>query len=222
MVPRSEHLTGVYDEILPAIDETKICIDMSTVDPSVSVATAKRVEARGGRFADCPVVKSKPAAIAGTLGIYAGCSEALFEEIRPILLYMGCNVKRMGDVGSGITMKICHNALVAQIQNGVNETLALACKCGISPGDFAEAISYGGGQNFYLDGQWRNLAAENWETAFSMENMHKDLGICMALSEEKGFPMPGAANAKAVYDEGIQKGLGKLDFRATYKIVKER
>ena len=56
MVPKSEHLTGVYDEILPAIDASKICIDMSTVDPAVSVATAKRVSARGGRFADCPVV----------------------------------------------------------------------------------------------------------------------------------------------------------------------
>ena len=220
MVPKSAHLTAVYDEILPAIDQTKICVDMSTVDPAVSVATAARVAERGGRFADCPVVKSKPAAIAGTLGIYVGCEGSLFPEILPVLRYMGENVKYMGKNGSGITMKICHNALVAQIQNGVNETLCLAERCGISIADFAEAISYGGGQNFYLDGQWKNLEARNWTTAFSLENMHKDLGICMALSEEQGLPMPGAANAKAVYDRGMEAGLGKLDFRTTYRVVK--
>ena len=220
MVPRSEHLRSVYAEILPVLEAGKICIDMSTIDPSVSVEVSGQVKAKGAQFADCPVVKSKPAAIAGTLGIYAGCDEALFPVIRPILLYMGSNVIRMGKNGMGLVMKICHNALVASIQNGVNETLGLAQKFGIDVEDFATAISYGGGQNFYLDGQWQNLRDENWTTAFSLENMHKDLGIAARLSEETGFAMPGVANCKAVYDKGMEAGLGKLDFRTTFKVVK--
>ena len=59
---------------------------------------------------------------------------------------------------------------LAVIQNGVNETLALAGKFGIAPRDFAEAVSYGGAQNFYLDSQWQNLEADNWTTAFSLAN----------------------------------------------------
>lgn len=220
MVPRSEHLRAVYDEILPLINSKKICIDMSTVDPSVSVEIAEMVTARGGCFADAPVVKSKPAAISGTLGIYVGCEASLFDRILPILSYMGSNVIHMGDNGKGLVMKICHNALVAQIQNGVNETLSLASSFGIGPERFAEAISYGGGQNFYLDGQWKNLRDENWTTAFSLENMHKDLGICQRLSRESGVQMPGMENAKHIYDKGIAAGIGKEDFRATYKIVK--
>ena len=222
MVPKSEHLTAVYDEILPVFGPGKIGIDMSTIDPSVSMATAEKVKATGAQFADCPVVKSKPAAINGTLGVLVGCDEDLYETIRPILLYMGCNVKRMGENGSGITMKICHNCLVGQIQNGVNETLALAGKFGIAPKDFAEAVSYGGAQNFYLDSQWQNLEADNWTTAFSLANEHKDLGICLKLAEEVGLPMPGAANAKAVFDYGMEHGMGAMDFRTTYKIVRER
>ena len=31
--------------------------------------------------------------------------------------------------------------------------------------------------------------------------------------------MPGLANCKAVYDKGMALGLGKEDWRATYKIV---
>ena len=220
MVPKSEHVKAVYSEILPFIDGSKICIDMSTIDPSVSVEVANQVKAKGAQFADAPVVKSKPAAINGTLGVLVGCDEALFPVIEPILKYMGCNVIRMGENGKGLVMKICHNTLVAQIQNGVNETIALAQKMGISIEDYATAISYGGGQNFYLDGQWKNLQDENWTTAFSLENEHKDLGICQRLSKEADFPMPGMENAKAVYDKGIEVGIGKEDWRATYKIVR--
>lgn len=219
MVPKSEHSRTVYEEILPVLKKGKICIDMSTIDPDVSVEISKLVKNTGADFADAPVVKSRPAAESGTLGIYVGSQEDTFEKIRPILAYMGSNIIRMGKNGMGLVMKICHNTLVAQIQNGVNETLALARKEGISVDDFAAAISYGGGQNFYLDGQAQNIKNENWTTAFSLENMHKDLGICERLSKESGFAMPGMENAKRVYDEGMKKGLGKEDFRATYKVV---
>ena len=220
MVPKSEHVKAVYTELLPFIDDTKICIDMSTIDPSVSVEVSKMVKAKGAQFADAPVVKSKPAAIAGTLGVLVGCDEELYPVIKPILEYMGCNVIRMGENGKGLVMKVCHNTLVAEIQNGVNETIALAQKMGISIEDYATAISYGGGQNFYLDGQWKNLQDENWTTAFSLENEHKDLGICQRLSAEAEFPMPGMENAKAVYDKGMEVGIGKEDWRSTYKVVR--
>ena len=222
MVPKSEHSRAVYQELLPYLGEGKLCIDMSTIDPDVSVEISKFVKETGADFVDAPVVKSKPAAISGTLGIYVGGTEEAYEKARPILAYMGNNIIRMGDNGMGLVMKICHNTLVAQIQNGVNETLALAQKCGISVDDFATAISYGGGQNFYLDGQAQNIKNRNWTTAFSLENMHKDLGICQRLSQSKGFPMPGMENAKSVYDKGIEEGIGKEDFRATYKIVEAR
>ena len=89
--------------------------------------------------------------------------------MRPILLYMGEHVKHMGENGKGLVMKICHNALVSQIQNGVNETLALAARNGISVMDYAEAVSYGGGQNFYLDSKKGPIEEEDYTTAFSVE-----------------------------------------------------
>lgn len=220
MVPKSEHSRSLYEGIVDVLDETKTCIDMSTIDPSVSVAISEMVKKTGAKFIDAPVVKSKPAAIAGTLGIYVGGEEETYEAMRPILLYMGENVIRMGDNGKGLVMKICHNALVSQIQNGVNETISLAQANGISIPEYAKAISYGGGQNFYLDGQAPKLDAEDYTTAFSIENMAKDVNICVGLAKECGVNMPGEENAQRVYQTALDQGMGKEDFRATIKVVR--
>lgn len=220
MVPKSEHSMSVYKGILSALDATKTCIDMSTIDPSVSVEISEMVKATGAAFMDAPVVKSKPAAIAGTLGIYMGGDEATCEAMKPILAYMGCNIIRMGGNGAGLVMKICHNALATQIQNGVNETLSLAQLYGVKTEDFATAVNYGGAQNFYLDGQWKNLDTENYTTAFSLANAYKDVNICMNMAKEKGLEMPGEANVLKVYQKGMDSGIGGEDWRATFKMVR--
>lgn len=222
MVSRSEDSQSVYETILPVLNNSKLCIDMSTIDPGVSRAIAVAVKKTGAEFIDAPVVKSRPAAEAGTLGIYVGGSQAAYEKALPILSYMGVNIKRMGNNGAGLVMKICHNALVSQIQNGVNETVLLAKKNGIAVADYAEAISYGGGQNAYLDTKKSVLAAEDFTTAFSVENMAKDVGIALRLAEESGIRMGGEENVREIYTSALELGYGKADFSATIKAVEVR
>ena len=43
MVPKSEHSRSVYEEVSKVTDSSKICIDMSTIDPSVSVEISKMI-----------------------------------------------------------------------------------------------------------------------------------------------------------------------------------
>ena len=147
MLPRSEDSLSVYKEILPAVNATKICIDMSTIDPSVSLKISVMIQAHGGHFLDAPVVKSKAAAVLGNIGIYVGGEKEIYFQVKPILQYMGSNVLYMGSSGKGIGMKICQTTLLAQIQNGVNEALAMAVKQGIDVDRFTADLSFGGGQN---------------------------------------------------------------------------
>lgn len=221
MIPTGRHVKEAYREMLPALGEGKICIDMSTIEPWVSVEVAGEVKKTGAQFADCPVVRSKADAIKGTLGVLAGCEEKLFPVIEPILSYMGCKVIYMGGNGKGLYAKICHNTLVAQIQNGVNETLLLAQKFGISIDNFADAVAAGGANNSYMAVQRDKLKNEDWTTAFSMENMYKDISICNVIAENENFPMPGMKAAREALGKGVEKGWAKEDFRKTYLIVKE-
>ena len=220
MVPTSKNVSDLYNELLPYITEGMICIDMSTIDPSVSVEVSKEVKAKGAQFADAPVVKSKAAAIEGTLGVLVGCEESLYPEIEPILRYMGTTVIHMGENGKGLVMKICQNTLVGEIQNGVNETLLMALHYGISIDNFAAAVAAGGANCAYMAVQKDKLKNEDYSVAFSFENMNKDIHICERMAADAGMEMPGMQNVKRVFEKGMSAGLAKEDFRATYKVVR--
>lgn len=222
MVPKNEHVEAVYAQLLPQVKAGQILVDMSTISPQVSRKIAEQVRAKGGFMLDAPVVKSRPAAIAGELGIYVGGEEAAFKQVQPYLAMMGSNVLHLGENGNGLVMKLCHNALVAQIQNGVNETMALAQKAaGISPLQFAKAISIGGGQNFYLDGKATAIEKRDFTTAFSVENMDKDIHLAGALAGQLDMELPGIDLARQRYEQAIEKGLGKKDFSATYLLQEQ-
>jgi 3-hydroxyisobutyrate dehydrogenase len=220
MVPKTEHVQAVYQELLPSVKESKVYVDMSTIDPTASANLAKEVKALGGEMVDAPVVKSQPAAVAGTLGIYVGGDEETFKKVLPLLECLGENVIHLGKNGNGLVMKLCHNSLVAQIQNGVNETMALAKKTAdIDPLTYVKAISYGGGQNFYLDGKGPKIAEGDFKTAFSVENMNKDVHLTADLAKEVGSTTPGIDLVVSRYEEAMDKGYGKKDFSATYLLM---
>lgn len=221
MVPKNEHVMSVYQEAMPFVRKGQIFVEMSTISPSVSSNIALQIESKGADMLDCPVVKSQPAAISGTLGIYVGGKEDVYAKVKDILSCMGCNIIHMGGHGAGLTMKILHNALVGQIQNGVNEVMSIASKLGIDLNDFVTAISYGGGQNFYLDGKAKNIISGTYPTAFSVANMHKDAHLAEAMLKENNLDYPGIANTVRIYDKAMEEGLGKEDFSATFKVVNE-
>ncbi len=219
MVPTSDNVREVGKQLIPELGPGKIWIDMSTIDPSTSQEIAKDVAAAGALMLDSPVVKSQPAAVDGTLGIYVGGDKEALLKVNDILLCMGNNLIHMGANGMGLVMKACHNMLVAEIQNGVNELITLAGACGISVDDFATAISYGGGQNFYLDAKAAAIRDGNFQTAFSVRNMHKDVGIAGRLVEEQKLKLPGLSVIADVYKQAVEAGLADEDFSATFKVV---
>lgn len=221
MVPKNEHVIQVYNEMYDEVRTNQLYIDMSTIDPNVSIEISKKIKALGASMIDAPVVKSKPAAINRTLGIYVGGQKQDYERALPILKLMGSNIIHMGGNGTGTTMKLLHNMLVGTIQNGVNEMIYLSEKANINIDDFITAISYGGGQNFYLDGKGKKISERNFETAFSIENMHKDVHLAKDLANSFNCFLPAVDNVVNIYDKAMEKGSNKEDFSASFKVVEE-
>ena len=219
MVPKNEHVLALFEEIKPFLRKGMIWVDMSTISPKVNRQVSREVEALGVEMLDCPVVKSQPAAISGDLGIYVGGKKEVFEKVLPILKCMGKNIIYMGGHGAGLQMKILHNGLVGEIQNGVNEILGLASRLGLDLTKVVTALGYGGAQNFYLDGKAKNIIADCYPTAFSVDNMNKDVHFALEMAEDASYSAPGLSNVVSVYERAMKEGLSKDDFSASYRAV---
>ncbi len=221
MVPKNEHMLSLYKEIKPFLRKGQIWIDMSTISPNTNQQVARDLEGTGVELLDCPVVKSQPAAVKGELGIYVGGNRDTYEKVKEILSCMGKNIIYMGSHGAGLQMKILHNALVGEIQNGVNEILGLAKALGLNQEEVVTAFGYGGASCFYLDTKANNIINNTYPTAFSVENMNKDVHFAKEMAEDIKKECPGLNNVVRVYEKAMEEGLAKEDFSASYKVVNE-
>ncbi len=219
MVPKNEHMLALFESIRPYLRKGQIWIDMSTISPSTNQKVAKELDGSGIEILDCPVVKSQPAAVKGELGIYVGGNKETYEKVRPILECMGKNIIYMGGHGAGCQMKILHNALVGEIQNGVNEILGLAKALGLNQEEVVTAFGYGGAQCFYLDTKAKNIISNTYPTAFSVENMNKDVHFASEMAKDANKECPVLDHVAKIYEEAMAAGLQKEDFSASYKIV---
>jgi 3-hydroxyisobutyrate dehydrogenase len=219
MLPNGSIVFNIYDSIKDLIHNGQIWVDMSTISPKESREIAYLVRKKDGSFLDAPVVRSRAAAVDGKLGIYVGGPKESYLKIRAFLECMGSNIVHLGENGSGLVMKLCHNMLVGQIQNGVNESLALARRvCGISPTGFAQAISYGGGQNFYLDSKAAIIEEGDFTASFSAANMNKDINLASELAVEAGLTLDGLELVRRRYREIMDRNLGSMDFSVSWQL----
>lgn len=221
MVPKNEHVISIHKSLYSAVREGQLYIDMSTISPDVSIKLANKIKNLGAKMIDAPVVKSKPAAVNGTLGVFVGGDKADYERALPILKCIGKDITYMGKNGNGSTMKLIHNLLVGIIQNGVNEMIVLAEESDIDINDFVNAIASGGGQNFYLDKKGRKIGNRNFETSFSFANMHKDMHLVDKFIESKNLNLPSIKHILKIFDQGMKDGLAKEDFSASFKVVEK-
>jgi 3-hydroxyisobutyrate dehydrogenase len=219
MLPGNRDAAHAVDQLLPWVTPETVIINMGTIDPSIAVTLAAKVEAVGGSMVDAPAVKNRAAAEAGELGILVGGRAVVVERIRPLLSCVGSEVIHMGPNGSGLAMKLCHDLLVAQIQNGVNEMLVLARAYGLSFKETVRAIASGGGRNFFLDTRAEALRTGDFTPMSALQHMEKDLGLAARLCGRLGLRLPGLDHARRIYGLAKDGGYAEQDVAAVIRIV---
>lgn len=119
MVPKSEHSMSVYKTILPVLGAGKTCIDMSTIDPSVSVEISKMLPAMIALIALTQVVqKLRDFKVAGGKLDDArkidkqGITKKEMVSILPACLRSSAIASVLGampGVGGGVAQFLCYN-----------------------------------------------------------------------------------------------------------------
>ena len=229
MLPSSPHVESVYmgdGGILAAARSGTLCIDMSTIDPSVSRRVAAAAAERGVRFADAPVSGGVPRATDGTLAIMVGAADADFAEARPALSAMGANVIHVGPVGSGEVVKLCNNLIAGVTAVAVSEAFRIAEGFGVDPRVVTEVISKSSGHTWVMEHMHpvpglapRAASSNGYQPGFMTDLMCKDLGLAVDAARTLRMPVFVAPAAQQLYRLASSHGLGRKDFTSVYTLL---
>lgn len=194
-------------------------IDMSTIGPTAAKAIASQLDQHDIAFVDAPVTGSVPKAQTGELVIFIGGETATVKHVTPVLAAMGTTLNHMGGVGFGQAMKLVNNQLLASQLVVLCESLLLGETEGLERNRLIEVLSHTAGFSPFMKFKSTNLLAETYmPAAFTIQNMHKDLGLALA-ELEMGKELPVLQLVHALFGEAIAKGLGAQDISAISKAI---
>jgi len=230
MLPSSSHVEAVYlgaGGVLEGIAGGRLCVDMSTIDPSVSRRVAAALAAKKVRFLDAPVSGGVPRATDGTLAIMVGGDARDLEEARPALGAMGANVIHVGAVGSGEVAKLCNNLIAGVSAVAVSEAFRIAEGFGVDAKVLTDVISKSSGNTWVMEHMHpvpglvaRSASSHDYAPGFMTDLMAKDLGLAVNAARELRVPVVVAPAAQQVLRLASSHGLGRKDFTAVYTFLK--
>ncbi len=214
MLPNSPHVKTVIlgeNGVLEGMKPGTIVVDMSSIDPTVSIEIEKEVAKKGGFMLDAPVSGGEPKAIDGTLSIMVGGDEEKFNEVKDMLLKMGDSAVLVGKIGSGNTCKLANQIIVAMNIAGMCEAMVLATKCGVDPERVFQAIKGGLAGSTVLNAKMPMVLERNFNPGFRIELHIKDLNNAMAAAKAVGMEIPLTGEILEMMKALDGKGEGKND-----------
>jgi 3-hydroxyisobutyrate dehydrogenase len=230
MLPSSSHVETAYlgrGGVVEGVAGGRLCVDMSTIDPSVSRRVAAALGARQVRFLDAPVSGGVPRATDGTLAIMVGGDARDLEEARPALAAMGANIIHVGAVGSGEVAKLCNNLIAGVSAVAVSEAFRIAEGFGVDAKVLTDVISKSSGNTWVMEHMHpvpglvaRSASSQDYAPGFMTDLMAKDLGLAVNAARELRVPVVVAPAAQQVLRLASSHGLGRKDFTAIYTFLK--
>lgn len=192
----------------------QLFVDFSTISVDLAHELDAACRARGLDFADAPVTGSKGGAEKGTLLVMMGCSEATLLRAQPVLQAVSEKVVHCGPVGAGTQVKLAGNLLIAAMLQAFSEGLLLTSKAGVDPWKLLEVVQASGFRSPYYEFKGAALQKRDFATHFSIDLMHKDLGLFLESAAHHRVPAPTAASLRETYNLARAAGKGELDIGA--------
>ena len=191
--------------------QARTVVEMSTVGPAAVSELRARLPPEA-ELLDAPVLGSLSEAETGTLQIFVGGDEALFERIRPLLAELGSPV-HVGPLGAGAAAKLVANLTLLGTLGLLGEALALADGLGLSreaTWELLDATPLGG------QAERRRPAVESgdYPLRFALALARKDADLVAQAAAAAGVEVPLAGGARDWFADAEAAGWGERDYSA--------
>ncbi len=193
-------------------------IEMSTVSPATSRELDDLSRQFGVKFLDSPVSGSTPSAEDGTLTLFCGGDEELFQAAQPIFSSIAGQYFYLGGSGSGNAMKLVANTLLGVGMQAIAESVALDQKEGLDRHRLLEVLSHTAVIAPAHLGKLSRADHGDYSVQFPIRLMNKDFGLVLETAAAAKVPMPTTAAAfqmnVAEFSEGKEE-----DFSAVITLM---
>jgi 3-hydroxyisobutyrate dehydrogenase-like beta-hydroxyacid dehydrogenase len=212
-------VTDGPDGIIAGLGAGKYFIDMSTVSPEVSRATAAKVRAKGADMVDAPVSGSVITLQEGKLSVMVGGRKETFEHVKPLLLDIGPKVTHVGANGLALAMKIAVNLSLAVQMMAFSEGVLLAEKSGIRREVAVDVLTHSAVASPMIQYRGPFILQQPDEAWFDCNMMQKDMLLAMELGRQLNVPVPTTAVSNEFLTAARGMGWEKKDFAVVFDVL---
>jgi 3-hydroxyisobutyrate dehydrogenase-like beta-hydroxyacid dehydrogenase len=224
VLPSGQHVESICNGatgLLAAVRPGTLVADLGTSPVDLTRDLAARFAAKGVRYADAPIARTRQAAEAGTLSIMVGADEQVFAELRPLLATFATDITLCGGVGAGQLVKIMNNMVLMETVVALSEAIAIARRAGVDDRILFETLMKGSADSFALrnHGMKAILPGDFPERAFSTDYARKDMSYALALAKQLGVRAAGAETTAELLRETSDNGYSKLYWPVISRII---
>lgn len=212
-------VTDGPDGIIAGLGPGKLFIDMSTVSPEVSRATAAKVRAKGAEMVDAPVSGSVITLQQGRLSVMVGGKKETFDKVQPLLLDIGPKVTHVGDNGLALAMKIAVNLSLAVQMMAFSEGVLLAEKSGISREVAVDVLTHSAIASPMIQYRGPFILQQPDEAWFDCNMMQKDMLLALDLGRQLKVPVPTTAISNDFLTAARGMGWERKDFAVVFDVL---
>ncbi|NOG72519.1 NAD(P)-dependent oxidoreductase [Roseicella sp. DB1501] len=200
ILPTSKQVAEVAAQVMPALAEGTLVIDMTSGQPARTREIAARLAERGIPMIDAPVSGGVPRAKSGDLAIMLGGEAAALDRAEPVLKAMGSSLYRCGGVGAGQAMKALNNLSSAGTFLMGIEVLLIGQRFGLDPATMVDVLNASSGMSNSSQRKFKQYVLNRrFDDGFALELMVKDLGIALEVGRETETPVPFSALCREMW-----------------------
>jgi 3-hydroxyisobutyrate dehydrogenase-like beta-hydroxyacid dehydrogenase len=197
-LPNDDAVKWVYTDphgVFAYVHRGSAIIEMSTVLPATSRELYDLSREAGVKCLDSPISGSTPLAEKGTLTLFCGGDEELFQSAQPIFSSIASQYFYLGGSGSGTAMKLVANTLLGVEMQAIAESVAFGQKEGLDRHTLLEVLSHTAVIAPAHLGKLSRADVGDYSAQFPIRLMNKDFRLILKTAAAANVPMPATAAA---------------------------
>jgi len=208
------------DEFISNIKEGATVIDMSSVNPVLTIKYSKKLKEKKIDYLDAPVSGGTIGAEEATLAIMVGGDEETFKNCYELLKKMG-NPTLVGPVSSGQISKLANQIIVGVTIGAVAEAVTLCEKSGTNPNKMIEALSGGWADSKILQTHGKRMIDKDFTPKGKTTTQLKDMTNIINAGKAVETHLPISSLVKEMYKDLVADGHGNTDHSSLYNAIEK-